>query len=141
MDVQILKGNYSPTYKTEGAAAADLIANIEQPLTLQPMERAIVPLGLFMALPKDLVALLFIRSGTAFKKGLQLVNGVGVIDCDYRGEVGAIIVNLSNEPQTIEPKERICQLLIAKAERVNFVPVDSLPTTVRGSGGFGSTGA
>lgn len=131
----------APAYATPGAAAADLCAVLDAPLTLAPMERALVPTGLAIELPDaGCVALLYARSGLAIKHGLTLPNCVGVIDSDYRGEVRVGLINLSSEPYTIAPGERIAQLCIAPVWQAAFVQADALGDTARGAGGFGSTG-
>jgi len=130
----------TPHYETEGAAGMDLRANIEEAITLQPLERAIVKTGLFIALPIGFEAQVRPRSGLAAKKGITVLNSPGTVDADYRGEIGVILVNLSNEEFVINDGERIAQLIIAKHERVNWQEVDVLSETERGAGGFGSTG-
>jgi len=129
-----------PEYATEGSAGMDLRANIETAKTLQPMERAIVPTGIYIELPLGYEAQIRPRSGMAFKKGLSIPNSPGTIDADYRGEIGVIVVNLNNEAVVIEPGERIAQMVIARYERISWTEVDSLGETDRGTGGFGSTG-
>lgn len=129
-----------PEYATEGSAGLDLRANIEAAIVLQSLERIIVPTGLYIELPIGYEAQIRPRSGTAYKKGLSIPNAPGTIDSDYRGEIGIIIVNLSPEAVTIEPGERIAQMVIAKYERIVWEEVDSLSDTDRGTGGFGSTG-
>lgn len=118
----------------------DLRANTTEAITLQPLERSMVPTGLFIALPQGYEAQIRPRSGLAAKRGLTMLNSPGTIDSDYRGEIKCIVVNLSNEPQTIEPGERIAQMVIAKYEQIEWQPVESLDETQRGAGGFGSTG-
>ena len=118
----------------------DLRANIAASITLQPLERSLVPTGLFIELPQGLEAQIRPRSGLAAKRGLSLLNSPGTIDSDYRGEIKCIVVNLSNQPQTIEPGDRIAQMVIAKFEQIAWQPVDVLEDTPRGEGGFGSTG-
>ena len=118
----------------------DLRANIEAPISLKPLERAMIPTGLSIELPVGFEAQVRPRSGLAAKKGLTCLNSPGTIDSDYRGELKVILVNLSNEIQTIEPTERIAQMVIAKHERVTLIEVEVLTDTVRGAGGFGSTG-
>ena len=118
----------------------DLRANIVEPIVLQPLERAIVKTGLFLELPVGIEAQVRPRSGLAAKNGITVLNAPGTIDADYRGEVGVILVNLSNETFTIQNGERIAQLIIAKHERAEWELVSELSTTVRGEGGFGSTG-
>ncbi len=130
-----------PQYETEGSAGMDLRANLETPLTLKSLERKLVPTGLFIELPVGFEAQVRPRSGLSIKKGLTLANTPGTIDSDYRGEIKIILVNLSNETQTIEPGERIAQMVVAKYERVEWQHVEVLSETERGTGGFGSTGA
>jgi dUTP pyrophosphatase len=141
MQVKIVnKSAFSlPEYATEGSAGLDLRANIESPKTLSSLERAIIPTGLYIELPIGFEAQVRPRSGTAFKKGLSIPNSPGTIDSDYRGEIGVILINLSPEPVVIEPGERIAQLVIARYERISWLPVESLSETERGAGGFGST--
>ena len=129
-----------PHYETEASAGMDLRANITEPITLKPLERAIVKTGLFIELPIGAEAQVRPRSGLAAKKGITVLNAPGTIDADYRGEVGVILVNLSNEPFIIENGERIAQMVIAKHERAEWEKVKELSETVRGQGGFGSTG-
>ncbi|MEZ4778143.1 MAG: dUTP diphosphatase [Flavobacteriaceae bacterium] len=129
-----------PHYETEASAGMDLRANIDSPIVLKPLERALVKTGLFIELPKGFEAQVRPRSGLAFKKGITVLNTPGTIDADYRGEIGVILVNLSNEPFTIENGERIAQLIIAKHERAMWKEVSELSETSRGEGGFGSTG-
>lgn len=131
----------APAYATPGAAAADLCAALDAPLTLAPGQRAIIPTGVAVQLPgPQWVALLCARSGLAVKRGLTLSNGVGVIDSDYRGEIGAGVVNLGEEPVTVEPGERVAQLMILPVAQGTFVQAETLDDTHRGAGGFGSTG-
>ncbi|PQJ79980.1 dUTP diphosphatase [Polaribacter porphyrae] len=142
MNVQIINKSKhaTPSYETEGAAGMDLRANIESAVILKPLERAIVKTGLFIALPVGFEAQVRPRSGLAAKKGITVLNSPGTVDADYRGEIGVILVNLSNEDFIINDGERIAQLVIAKHERVNWKEVEVLSETERGSGGFGSTG-
>ncbi|WP_439128683.1 dUTP diphosphatase [Polaribacter sp.] len=142
MNVQIINKSKhaTPNYETEGAAGMDLRANIDAAITLKPLERAIVKTGLFIALPVGFEAQVRPRSGLAAKKGITVLNSPGTVDADYRGEVGVILVNLSNEDFIISDGERIAQLVIAKHERVHWQEVIVLSETERGSGGFGSTG-
>ena len=142
MNVQILNKSKhaTPNYETEGAAGMDLRANIKETITLKPLERAIVKTGLFISLPIGYEAQVRPRSGLAAKKGITVLNSPGTVDADYRGEIGVILVNLSNEEFIINDGERIAQLIIAKHERINWQEVDILSETERGSGGFGSTG-
>lgn len=118
----------------------DLRAFIDGPLTLEPLERVLIPTGLFIELPQGFEAQIRARSGLAIKRGLTMLNSPGTIDSDYRGEIKCIVVNLSNEPQTIEPGERIAQMIIARYEQISWEQVETLETTARNSGGFGSTG-
>tara|TARA_B110000902_G_scaffold261115_1_gene335291 strand:+ start:4303 stop:4734 length:432 start_codon:yes stop_codon:yes gene_type:complete len=142
MNVQIINKSKhaTPTYETNGAAGMDLRANIEKSITLKPLERAIVKTGLFIALPIGFEAQVRPRSGLAAKKGITVLNSPGTVDADYRGEVGVILVNLSNNDFIVNDGERIAQLVIAKHERANWKEVEVLSETERGSGGFGSTG-
>lgn len=135
------KSNYdTPFYATEKSAGMDLKANIDEPVTLGPLERAMIPTGLYIALPDGTEAQVRPRSGLAAKHGISVLNAPGTVDADYRGEVKVILVNLSNEPFVVNPGERIAQMVVAKYERVDWNVVDSLDDTERGSGGFGSTG-
>jgi dUTP pyrophosphatase len=129
-----------PHYETVASAGMDLRANIEEPVTLAPLERAIIKTGLFIELPVGYEAQVRPRSGLAAKKGITVLNAPGTVDADYRGEIGVILVNLSNEPFTVTNGERVAQLVIAKHERADWKEVDELSTTDRGQGGFGSTG-
>lgn len=129
-----------PHYETEASAGMDLRANIEESITLKPLERTIVKTGLFIELPVGYEAQVRPRSGLAAKKGITVLNAPGTVDADYRGEIGVILVNLSNEDFTIENGERIAQLVIAKHERAQWIEVEELSRTDRGAGGFGSTG-
>lgn len=129
-----------PHYGTEAAAGVDLRANIETPITLKPLERTLVKTGLFIELPVGYEAQVRPRSGLAYKNGITVLNSPGTIDADYRGEVGVILVNLSNESFIIENGERIAQLVIAKHEQAEWELVEDLAETERGAGGFGSTG-
>ena len=129
-----------PSYETIASAGMDLRAHIEQDIILKPLERSIVPTGLYMALPLGYEAQVRPRSGLAAKYGLTVLNSPGTIDSDYRGEIGVILVNLSNADFTIKNGERVAQMVIAKHERAKWNPVQSLSETSRGAGGFGSTG-
>ena len=129
-----------PNYATEASAGMDLRAELAEPITLKPLERAIVKTGLFIELPVGYEAQVRPRSGLAAKKGITVLNAPGTIDADYRGEIGVILVNLSNEDFTIESGERVAQLVIAKHEHINWEEVEVLTDSVRGAGGFGSTG-
>ncbi|MEX0997247.1 MAG: dUTP diphosphatase [Flavobacteriaceae bacterium] len=142
MTIKIInKSNHElPHYETIASAGMDLRAFIQEPVTLQPLERAIIKTGLFIELPVGTEAQVRPRSGLAAKKGITVLNAPGTIDADYRGEIGVILVNLSNEAFTIENGERIAQLIIAKHERAEWMEVEALSETSRGEGGFGSTG-
>lgn len=142
MTVRIINrsGNPLPKYETSGSAGMDLRAYIPEPITLGPLERTLVPTGLHIELPHGYEAQIRARSGLAFKRGLTMLNSPGTIDSDYRGEIKCIVVNLSNEPQTIEPGERIAQMIIARYEQISWKEVETLEETDRSSGGFGSTG-
>ncbi|HTN17189.1 MAG TPA: dUTP diphosphatase [Chitinophagaceae bacterium] len=129
-----------PEYQTSGSAGMDLRANLSEDIVLQPMERKLVPTGLFIALPEGYEAQIRPRSGLSIKRGLTLVNAVGTIDSDYRGELMVPVINLSAETQVIEDGERIAQMVIARYEQAAFSLVDTLSETVRGAGGFGSSG-
>ena len=129
-----------PAYATEKSAGMDLKANITEPITLGPLERAMVPTGLFMALPDGTEAQVRPRSGLAAKFGISVLNAPGTIDADYRGEICIILVNLSSEPFIIEDGERIAQMVIAKHETAEWEETDSLDDTDRGAGGFGHSG-
>lgn len=142
MKVQVINNSayYLPEYATEKSAGMDLKANIVEPLTLGPLERAMIPTGLSIALPDGTEAQIRPRSGLAAKYGISVLNAPGTIDADYRGEIKVILVNLSNDLFTINPGERIAQMVIARYERVEWEAVESLDETERGAGGFGSTG-
>ena len=129
-----------PNYETLASAGMDLRANLSQPITLKPLERAIVKTGLFIELPIGYEAQVRPRSGLAAKKGITVLNSPGTVDADYRGEIGVILVNLSNEDFIVENGERIAQLIIAKHERAVWIEAQELTETSRGEGGFGSTG-
>ena len=130
-----------PRFATAGAACMDLYACIDQPVTLAAGERRLIPTGIAIALPSaDYVALVFARSGLGIKKGVCLSNGVGVIDSDYRGEIGVGLVNLGGSPYTVRPGDRIAQLMVTPVVQPTVVPVTELDETERGDGGFGSTG-
>ena len=142
MKVKIVnKSNHPlPHYQTSLSAGMDIRANLSEPVALQPMERKLIPTGLFIALPKGYEAQLRPRSGLAIKQGITLLNTPGTIDADYRGEIGVILVNLSNEVCMINDGERICQMVITSHGQVAWEPEDSLDETERGAGGFGHTG-
>ena len=129
-----------PNYETLASAGMDLRANLTEPIELKPLERAIVKTGLFIELPIGYEAQVRPRSGLAAKKGITVLNSPGTVDADYRGEIGVILVNLSNEIFTVENGERIAQLVVAKHERAEWALVEKLSETHRGEGGFGSTG-
>jgi dUTP pyrophosphatase len=129
-----------PSYQTALSAGMDLRANNPEPIELGPLERAIIPTGIFIELPSGYEAQIRPRSGLAAKKGVSLVNSPGTIDADYRGEIGVILVNLSNDPFTVERGERIAQMVIARHEQARWIEVDQLEESERGEKGFGSTG-
>lgn len=142
MQVKIINTskNALPHYQTVGSAGMDLSANLEAAMTLQPMERTLVPTGLFMELPQGFEAQIRPRSGMAVKKGITVINSPGTIDSDYRGEIKIALINLSGEVQTIEHGERVAQMVIAKHETISWEVVENLEESVRGAGGFGHTG-
>ena len=142
MKVQIINKSKHPlpAYATEQSAGMDLRANLDMPIVLKPLQRCLVPTGLFMALPKGFEAQVRPRCGLAIKKGISVLNSPGTIDADYRGEVCVILVNLSSEDFVIEDGERIAQMVIARHEQAEWEEVDVLEETERGSGGFGHTG-
>ena len=142
MTVEIInKSRHSlPKYETVASAGVDLRANIDTPIVLKPLERCLVKTGLFMAIPVGYEGQVRPRSGLALKSKITVLNSPGTIDADYRGEVGVILINLSNEPFTIQDGERIAQLVVNKCEQAEFCVVDELTVTERGEGGFGSTG-
>lgn len=142
MNVRIInKSRHSlPEYATEYSAGLDIKANIDADITLQPLERALIPTGLYIELPQGYEAQIRPRSGLALKHGLTVLNSPGTIDADYRGEIRVILVNLSNQPFVIKDGERICQMVIAAHARVEWTETDTLDETVRGAGGFGHTG-
>ena len=130
----------SPAYATEMSAGMELKANISEAVLLEPLQRAMIPTGIYLALPEGTEAQVRPRSGLAAKFGISVLNAPGTIDADYRGEVKVILVNLSNEPFTVNPGERIAQLVLARYERIEWDEVETLDETCRGEGGFGSTG-
>ena len=142
MKVQIINKskNETPSYATEQSAGMDLRANLEESVTLNPLERKLIPTGLYISLPAGFEAQVRPRSGLALKKGITVLNTPGTIDADYRGEICVILVNLSNEPFVVENGERIAQMVVAKHERVEWQDVEVLDETERGAGGFGHTG-
>jgi dUTP pyrophosphatase len=129
-----------PAYATVGSAGLDLRAHLEEPKVLQPGERVLVPTGLSLALPEGFEAQVRPRSGLALKHGITVLNSPGTVDADYRGDVGVILINLGAEPFTIAPGDRIAQLVLAAYAQVEWAPVEVLPETERGAGGFGHTG-
>ena len=142
MVVQIINksNNKLPEYATSQSAGMDLRANIEEPIILAPLERKLIPTGLHIALPVGYEAQVRPRSGLALKHGITVLNTPGTIDADFRGEIGVILINLSNEPFEIKPGERIAQLVIAKCEQISLEQVEVLDETERGIGGYGHTG-
>ncbi|MBQ4507560.1 MAG: dUTP diphosphatase [Paludibacteraceae bacterium] len=142
MTVKIINrsGNALPRYESKAAAGMDIRCNLQEAVTLQPMERRLIPTGLYIELPEGYEAQIRPRSGLALKRGLTVLNTPGTIDADYRGEIGVIIINLSGEAQTIEPGERICQMVIARHEQAELLEVSVLGETERGEGGFGHSG-
>lgn len=142
MNVKIInKSRHSlPTYATDLSAGMDIRANLTEPVVLKPLERRLIPTGLYIALPEGSEAQIRPRSGLAIKHGITLLNTPGTIDADYRGEIGIILVNLSSEPFTVNDGERICQMVIASYKQVEWTPVETLDDTERGAGGFGHTG-
>lgn len=142
MEIKIINKSHHPlpAYATPLSAGMDIRANLSEPITLRPMERRLVPTGLFIALPQGYEAQMRPRSGLALKHGITLLNTPGTIDADYRGEIGIILINLSTEPFTVNDGERIAQMVIARHEQAQWLPVEVLDETERGSGGFGHTG-
>ena len=130
----------TPCYQTDGASGMDLCAFISEPITLKPLERKLIPTGLYIALPEGYEAQIRPRSGLAIKNGITVLNTPGTIDADYRGEICVILVNLSADEFTINDGDRICQMVIARHETAEWIPVETLSTTERGDGGFGHTG-
>lgn len=142
MEIQIInKSKHQlPSYATELSAGMDIRANLIEPVVLKPLERKLIPTGLFIALPEGYEAQLRPRSGLALKHGISLANAIGTIDADFRGEIGVILINLSSDPFTICDGERICQMVIATHSQISWKPVEVLDDTERGTGGFGHTG-
>lgn len=142
MKVKVINRSHHPLpeYATTASAGLDLRANLDSPVTLQPLERKLIPTGLYIALPEGCEAQIRPRSGLALKHGISLLNTPGTIDADYRGEIGVILVNISNEPFEVRDGERIAQMVIARHEQVEWEPAESLDATERGAGGFGHTG-
>ena len=142
MQIKIInKSKHSlPEYQTEGSAGMDLIASLTQPVTIFPLKRALIPTELFIVLPNGLEAQIRPRSGMAIKKGITVLNSPGTIDSDYRGEIGVLLVNLSDEPVQSENGDRIAQMIISYYEKAEWKLTEKLEETMRGSGGYGSTG-
>lgn len=142
MQVKVINksGHSLPEYQTELSAGLDLRAHIDAPITLGPLERTLIGTGLYIELPAGYEAQIRPRSGMAYKHGLTVLNTPGTIDADYRGEIKVLLVNLSNEPFTVENSERIAQMVVAKHEQITWQESDELSDTVRGAGGYGSTG-
>jgi dUTP pyrophosphatase len=142
MTVQIINKSSHPlpAYETLASAGMDLRANLTEAVTLKPMERKLIPTGLFIALEEGTEAQVRPRSGLAYKKGITVLNSPGTIDADYRGEIGVLLINLSDQSVVIENGERVAQLVIAKYERIAWTETNELSETTRGAGGFGSTG-
>jgi dUTP pyrophosphatase len=142
MDIQIVNrsNNPLPEFATVDSAGMDLRAHLEAPVTLQPGERRLIPTGLHIALPQGLEAQVRPRSGLAYKHGITVLNSPGTIDADYRGDVGVILINHGQEAFEVAPGDRIAQLVVARYERFDWAPVESLDETVRGAGGFGHSG-
>lgn len=133
-------GHQLPAYETPSSAGMDVRACLEKPVTLQPLERALIPTGLRVQLPQGHEMQIRPRSGLALKHGISLVNSPGTVDADYRGEIGILVINLSNEPFVINDGERICQMVITNYTHVEWDPEEEIDSTVRGDGGFGHTG-
>ncbi len=142
MEVKIINKSHHPlpAYATPLSAGMDIRANLEEPVVIGPLERRLIPTGLYIALPEGYEAQMRPRSGLALKQGITLLNTPGTIDADYRGEIGIILINLSSEPFTVRDGERICQMVVTTHSRVEWQPVDTLDETERGEGGFGHTG-
>lgn len=142
MKVKIINKSHHPlpAYQTNQSAGMDIRANLTEPIELKPLERKLIPTGLYIALPDGYEAQIRPRSGLAIKHGITLLNTPGTIDADYRGEIGVIMVNLSNNPFVINDGERICQMVVAQYQQIEWQTVESLDETERGAGGFGHTG-
>ena len=142
MKIQVVNKGHQPlpAYATKQSAGMDLRANIEDPIVLRPMERRLIPTGLHIALPAGYEAQIRPRSGLALKKGITVLNSPGTIDADYRGEIGVLLINLSQEEFVINDGERIAQMIIARHENIDFIEVEVLDETERGEGGYGHTG-
>lgn len=133
-------GNPLPTYATEGSSGMDIRAWLAQDMILQPMERSLIPTGLFVELPEGYEIQVRPRSGLAIKQGITCLNSPGTVDADYRGELKVILINLSGEPQTIRSGDRIAQMVLQKVEKIHWIPAETINETQRGTGGFGHTG-
>lgn len=142
MKIQVINKSHHPLpeYATLQSAGMDIRANLDEPIVLQPLQRCLVPTGLYIALPSGTEAQIRPRSGLALKKGITVLNAPGTIDADYRGEIGIILVNLSQEPFVIQDGERIAQMVVARYEQASWNVADSLEETERGEGGFGHSG-
>lgn len=132
--------NPLPHYATEGSSGMDMRAHLDAAVVLQPLERALIPTGLFIEIPEGYEVQVRPRSGLAIKQGITCLNTPGTIDADYRGEIKVILINLSAEPQTIQHGDRIAQMVLQKVEKIEWLPVEAINETVRGAGGFGHTG-
>ena len=142
MKVEIINKSkhQTPQYETEQSAGMDVRANLDRSITIEPLGRALIPTGLYISLPKGTEAQVRPRSGLAYKKGITVLNSPGTIDAEYRGEIGVLLVNLSNKSFVVEDGERVAQIVIAKHEQAQWEEVEELSETIRGAGGFGSTG-
>ena len=142
MEIKVINKSHHPLpeYATSQSAGMDLRANLDEPIMLRPMERRLIPTGLYIALPAGYEAQVRPRSGLALKKGITVLNSPGTIDADYRGEVGVLLINLSQEDFVVNDGERIAQMVIARHEQGKFIAVDVLDETERGTGGYGHTG-
>ena len=142
MKIEVVNKGHQPLpqYATPQSAGMDIRANLEEPITLQPLERRLIPTGLFIALPEGYEAQVRPRSGLALKKGITVLNAPGTVDADYRGEIGVLLINLSQEAFIVNDGERIAQMIIARHEQGEFVAVEVLDETERGEGGYGHTG-
>ncbi len=142
MKIKVVNRGHQPLphYATPQSAGMDLRANLDEPIVLKPLERRLIPTGLFIELPEGFEAQVRPRSGLALKKGITVLNAPGTVDADYRGEVGVILINLSDEPFVVEDGERVAQMVIARHEQAVFVEVEALGETERGAGGYGHTG-
>ncbi len=138
--IRMEHNKHLPEYKTEGSSGMDLYAAIEKPVTLKPLERVLVPTGIKIEIPTEYEAQIRARSGLSVKHGITLINAVGTVDADYRGEVCVGLVNISNEEYTINPEDRIAQMVIARVEKAEIEVTTELAESARGAGGFGSTG-